>query len=670
MFKKILIANRGEIACRVMETCRRLGIQSVAVYSEAEAQARHVEMADEAFCIGGAAPKESYLQMATILKVAQESQAEAIHPGYGFLSENAEFARQCQQHQIVFIGPSPESIEAMGSKSQAKRLMEAAQVPIVPGYHGRKQDPEFLQEEALRIGYPLMIKAVAGGGGKGMRLVEKADDFLQMLESAKRETLNAFRDEAMLLEKFVTTPRHIEFQIFGDQQGHVLHLFERECSIQRRHQKIIEETPSPFLDETLRQQMGEASVAAAQAIGYVGAGTIEFIVGADRSFYFMEMNTRLQVEHPITEMTTGVDLVEWQLRIAHHEPLPCHQQDLQQHGHAIEARIYSENPQKQFFPSTGTLHQWVHPAPNSHLRIDSGVRQGDEIQVHYDPMIGKMIVWGEDRPTALQRLQEALAHTGTLGVHTNLAFLQAIATHPQFQSGQIDTLFIERYLEELILPDPSPSQWIVAAVAVWNLLRREAHAAEQAKHSSDPNSPWHCTDSWQLNGQGHETMDFQNSQGESFSIRAGKNGQTYRLFFQDRERSLVVKTFAPPVLQWEVAGKQMSVMILQHERSYLVLDGQERYAFFEKDPFIMERQPTESAGQIQRASVRSPMPGHVLDVFIEVGESVKAGQALLILEAMKMEHRLQAIQDGTVEALHCQAGDKVEEGAVLLTIVE
>lgn len=665
MFKKVLIANRGEIACRVIETCHRLGIQSVAVYSEAETQARHVEMADEAFYIGKAAPQDSYLQMETILKVATTNGVEAIHPGYGFLSENAEFARHCQNNDIVFIGPSPEAIEAMGSKSQAKHLMEQAQVPIVPGYHGVEQNPRFLQEEANLLGYPLMIKAVAGGGGKGMRLVEKADDFLSMLESAKRETLHAFGDEAMLLERFVTTPRHIEFQVFGDHQGNVVHLFERECSIQRRHQKIIEETPSPFLDETLRQQMGEAAVTAAKAIGYVGAGTIEFIVGVDRVFYFMEMNTRLQVEHPITEMTIGVDLVEWQLRVANQEPLPCQQQEIKQQGHAIEGRIYAENPQNHFFPATGRLHQWVHPAPTANFRVDTGIRQGDEMQIDYDPLIAKLIVWGEDRKKASQHLDNVLAHTGVLGVQTNVSFLQAIARHPQFLKGNIDTLFVDHYLEELLPPEPVPSEWMVWSVGIWNLLQREIQNNKKAQHSSDPHSPWHRNDYWQLNGQGYESLDFQNPQGEKFSIQIRKNQKAYQILLPEKIILVAVKEFAPPFLTLQHEGKQESLMILQHESNYLVLDGKDRYPLSQLDPFFVESEGVEAVGQ-----VRAPMPGHVRQVLVKQGDFVKVGQTLLILEAMKMEHRLQAPNEGKVEAIHYPEGEKVDEAVVLITIAE
>ncbi len=665
MFKKILIANRSEIACRIIETCRRLGIQSVAVYSEVEANARHVQMADEAHCIGAAAPGESYLRMETILSVAQQNQVEAIHPGYGFLAENVEFALQCQEKGIVFIGPSPEAIEVMGSKSRAKQLMEEVGIPVVPGYHGTEQDPAFLQAEAQKIGYPLMIKAVAGGGGKGMRLVKNSADFLSLLESAKRETRNAFGDENMLLERFVATPRHIEFQIFGDEQGNVVHLFERECSIQRRHQKIIEETPSPFLSKNLRFQMGTAAITAAKAIDYVGAGTIEFLVGADHSFYFMEMNTRLQVEHAITEMTTGFDLVEWQLRVANHETLPVQQDHIRQEGHAIEVRIYAENPNNQFLPSIGKLHQWVHPEVGSRLRVDTGINQGDVVQIHYDPMLAKLIVWDENRANAIQRLQNALAQTGVMGVTTNIPFLHAIASHPSFLEGSIDTLFVDTHLEEL-LPTPSePPELVVWAAAIQTLLRRESQIKQAALESGDAHSPWNRTDHWRMNGQGYENLEFRNRDDQTFSVQIHKEQECYIITLPQRSVSLAVKAARPPFLTLQYEGKQETLMILQQERNCTVVVGQERYDLSEADPFFIETETTEITGQI-----KAPMPGLVGRLLVAQGDSVKSGQTLMILEAMKMEHSLQASRDGIVEKIYHAEGAVVDEGTILITITE
>ncbi|MGH8321718.1 MAG: acetyl-CoA carboxylase biotin carboxylase subunit, partial [Gammaproteobacteria bacterium] len=443
MFKKILIANRGEIACRVMRTCKRLGIATVAVYSDADRHALHAQTADEAIHIGAAKAADSYLNMDRILAAAKQSGAQAIHPGYGFLSENSEFARRCIKVGIVFIGPSPESMDAMASKSAAVTLMEKAGVPVTPGYHGDDQSLKKLEVEAKRTGFPLLIKPSAGGGGKGMHIVHAAGEFKEVLETAKREAKNAFGDDHVLLEKYIQRPRHIEFQVFGDTHGNVVHIFERECSLQRRFQKVVEETPSPFLDEDMRAQMGEAAVVAARAVNYVNAGTIEFIVGADKSFHFMEMNTRLQVEHPITEETTGLDLVEWQLRVAAGEKLPLAQNQIKQRGHAIEARLYAENVEKGFLPVTGRIEAFPLPQGEG-MRVDTGVRGGDEISVFYDPMIAKLSVWDKDRSAAIKRLQQALSQTAVFGLITNLPLLRGIAKHPEFASGIYDTGFIER----------------------------------------------------------------------------------------------------------------------------------------------------------------------------------------------------------------------------------
>src|SRR5579859_4844665 len=464
MFKKILIANRGEIACRVMQTCRRLGIQTVAVYSDADRHALHVQMADEAVHIGAAKASDSYLDWKRILKAAKDSGAEAVHPGYGFLSENAEFARHCQQEGVVFIGPWPEAIDLMGPKSAAKALMEKAGVPVTPGYHGDDQSLPKLQSEADKIGYPLLIKAVAGGGGKGMRIVHAAGEFKAALEGAQREAKAAFGDDHVLLERYIQQPRHIEFQVFGDTHGNVVHLFERECSLQRRFQKVLEETPSPFLDPDMRFKMGEAAVAAARAVKYVNAGTIEFIVGPDKSFYFMEMNTRLQVEHPITEETTGQDLVEWQLIVGAGGRLPLGQDKIVQKGHAIEVRLYAENPDKNFLPAPGRV-ELFHPAQADYVRVDTGVRSGDDISLFYDPMIAKVTVRGKDRNEAIAHLRSALAETAVFGLTTNLPLLRGIAAHPSFAKGQVDTGFIERELKTLLTRPPLTPAAVGAAAA-------------------------------------------------------------------------------------------------------------------------------------------------------------------------------------------------------------
>ncbi|MBV9782264.1 MAG: ATP-grasp domain-containing protein, partial [Acidisphaera sp.] len=501
------MANRGEIACRVMRTARRMGIACVAVYSDADTHAQHVRMADEAYRIGAAPARESYLRIDAILEAAKRSGAQAIHPGYGFLSENAAFAEACAAAGLVFIGPPVEAIRAMGSKSAAKTLMERSGVPLVPGYHGEAQDEETLAAAAARVGYPVLLKASAGGGGKGMRIVERVEDFPASLSSARREAKSSFGDDRMLVERYLRRPRHIEIQVFADAYGAVLSLFERDCSIQRRHQKVIEEAPAPGLSPAQRQAMGEAALAAARAVGYVGAGTVEFIHEADR-FYFMEMNTRLQVEHPVTEMITGQDLVEWQFRVAAGEPLWLGQDDLRITGHAIEARIYAEDPTRDFLPSVGRLVHLRQPPENTHVRIDTGVREGDAITPDYDPMIAKLIVRDSDRASALRRLSAALAAWEVTGLRTNLPLLRAIADNPEFAVGAVDTGFIGRHPELLAPPCSAPSNLALAAAA-WRVLRDREHAAvAAAAATADPWSPWAGMDGWRLNGEAGQSLGF------------------------------------------------------------------------------------------------------------------------------------------------------------------
>ena len=500
MFKKILIANRGEIACRVIKSARRMGIATVAVYSEADANARHVRLADEAVLIGPAAARESYLVAERILDAARATGAEAVHPGYGFLSENDAFADACALAGITFIGPPASAIRAMGSKSAAKALMAKADVPLTPGYHGERQEPSFLAEQAAQIGYPVLIKASAGGGGKGMRRVDAAADFEAALASCQREAMSAFGNDQVLVEKYVLKPRHIEIQVFGDTHGNVVYLFERDCSVQRRHQKVLEEAPAPGMTAARRAAMGKAAVDAAKAVGYVGAGTVEFIANQDGSFYFMEMNTRLQVEHPVTEMITGLDLVEWQLRVASGERLPLLQEQLEINGHALEARIYAEDPGKGFLPSTGRLTHLVPPPENDHVRVDTGVEQGDEITQYYDPMIAKLIVWGADRRQALARMRQALAQYRIVGVANNVDFLARLVAVPSFAHADLDTGLIEREAA-LLVPPPGAlpdDVWLLAALAE---LQREARlAAKAAQRAADPHSPWRALDGWRLNG--------------------------------------------------------------------------------------------------------------------------------------------------------------------------
>src|SRR5690554_3348572 len=503
MFDRILIANRGEIACRVIRTARRMGIRTVAVFSEAEADAQHVRLADEAWPIGGPRPQDSYLRGDAILEVAKRTGAQAIHPGYGFLSENAEFAEAVEAAGIAFIGPRAASMRKMGSKAGAKELMAAAGVPVVPGYTGEDQSPEVLAREAGRIGFPLMIKAAHGGGGKGMRIVRTAEEFLPALESCQREAASAFGRDRVLLERYIESPRHIEIQVFGDAHGNVIHLNERECSAQRRYQKVLEESPSPFLTPPLRAAMGEAAVLAARAIDYTNAGTVEFIVDPDGGFYFMEINTRLQVEHPVTEMTTGLDLVEWQLRVAAGEPLPLAADAVRSHGHAIEVRLYAEDPDAGFLPASGRLHHLRLPRPSPHVRIDAGVTQGDTVSIFYDPMIAKLIVHDRDRPAALARLREALAACSVDGPKTNIAFLEALVRHPAVVEARIDTGYLDRHLDEFTgQPDDAVDPCLLYAAATAALLQQEQAQRQAAAASGDPTSPWAIADGWRLGHAG------------------------------------------------------------------------------------------------------------------------------------------------------------------------
>src|SRR3954471_13977865 len=524
MFDKILIANRGEIAVRVARTAKRLGIRTVAVYSEADANALHVASCDEAYLIGPAPARESYLKAERIIDVARRSGAQAIHPGYGFLSENAAFARSCADAGIVFIGPSARAIAAMGSKSASKDIMGKAGVPLVPGYHGESQEATLLAQEAESIGYPVLIKASAGGGGKGMRIVKEPGQLSDAIASAKREALASFADERLLLEKYLSRPRHIELQVFADTHGNAVYLFERDCSVQRRHQKVLEEAPAPAMTAARRRQMGSAAIAAARAVNYVNAGTVEFIADDAGNFYFMEMNTRLQVEHPVTEMITGLDLVEWQLRVAAGEALPLTQEQLTIKGHAIEARIYAEDPARGFLPATGTIAHLRQPALSPHVRVDTGVRTGDSIGVHYDPMIAKLIAWDVDRPAALRRLRAALAEYQLAGPANNIVFLSRVVAHPAFANADrepelLDTHLIERYSAELI-PVPQPAGDAVLAIAALEELMREQEAATQAAaRSADPWSPWDLSDGWRLNEDNHHTLRFVD-QGREVAVTA------------------------------------------------------------------------------------------------------------------------------------------------------
>ena len=660
MFEKILIANRGEIACRIIRTAKRLGIATVAVYSDADAAARHVALADEAYRLGPAPARESYLRGELILEVARRSGAQAVHPGYGFLSENAEFAKACAQAGISFIGPPVTAIAAMGSKSAAKKIMEQAGVPLVPGYHGDNQNPEFLHGQAEEIGFPLLIKASAGGGGKGMRVVYSLEEFPAALAAAKREAANAFGDERVLLERYLTKPRHVEIQVFGDAQGNLLHLFERDCSIQRRHQKVLEEAPAPGMNPALRENMGQSAVAAARAIGYTGAGTVEFLLDEDGSFYFMEMNTRLQVEHPVTEMITGADLVEWQLRVAAGEALPCGQADLAINGHAIEARVYAEDPAREFLPSIGLLRHLRAPGESVHVRIDTGVRQGDEVSMHYDPMIAKLIVWDTDRAGALRRLRQALAEYQVVGVTTNLAFLGAVAAHPAFGAGDLDTGFIERHRAALF-PEARPaSDRILALAGLDVLLRRAAEAKTAARACADPSSPWHSANGWRLNGDNHHQLTFLDGE-ETVCVTAHYRPRGYLLELPGGHLPVRGELSAEGDLLADLDGKRQRARVVRHGLDLTILDQGGAHRLVLVDPFAHADDQEEQGG-----ALTAPMPGKVVAVMVESGAQVKKGAPLMILEAMKMEHTINAPTDGRITDLLFPVGALVSEGAQLL----
>jgi 3-methylcrotonyl-CoA carboxylase alpha subunit len=660
MFDKILIANRGEIACRVIRTARRLGVRTVAVYSEADANARHVALADEARLIGPAPARESYLRIDAVIAAARASGAQAIHPGYGFLSENAAFAEACEKAGLVFIGPPAAAIRAMGSKSEAKRLMEKAKVPTVPGYHGAEQDYATLRAAAGRIGYPVLIKASAGGGGKGMRVVESADALEAALASAKREAASAFGDDRVLLEKYLTRPRHIEIQLFADGHGNAVYLFERDCSIQRRHQKVIEEAPAPGMTAKRRQEMGTAAVAAARAIGYQGAGTVEFITDPDGTFYFMEMNTRLQVEHPVTEMITGQDLVEWQLRVAVGEPLPLAQAQLAISGHAFEARLYAEDPGRDFLPATGRLGHLRFPAEGPHVRIDTGVVEGDTVTVHYDPMIAKLIVWDQDRDAARRRLVAALGACEVAGVTTNIPFLAAIAAHPAFAAAELDTGFIARHREALV-PEAKPASDPVLALAALSLFLQRARAAQAAaRHSGDPHSPWALTDGWRLNDDNHHVVRFQDGAREA-AVTVHYRAEGYLMDLPGGSLAARGELEGENGLFADLGGSRVRARVVRQGRDLTVFWDGASHRLQLIDPLAGAAELEAGGGRLT-----APMPGKIVQVLVAAGAQVKRGAPLLVLEAMKMEHTIAAPADGLVERVKYAAGEQVEEGAELI----
>jgi 3-methylcrotonyl-CoA carboxylase alpha subunit len=618
-------------------------------------------MADEAFRIGPAPARESYLRADAIVEAARRSGARAVHPGYGFLSENAPFAEACAGAGLVFVGPPASAIRAMGSKSAAKQLMEKAGVPLVPGYHGDDQAPERLAREAERIGWPVLVKATAGGGGKGMRAVLDAASFPDALAGARREALSSFGDDRVLLERYLACPRHVEVQVFADTKGNAVHLFERDCSIQRRHQKVLEEAPAPGLSAARRTEMGRAAVAAARAIGYVGAGTVEFLLDEDGRFYFMEMNTRLQVEHPVTEMITGQDLVEWQLRVAAGEPLPLAQEALSITGHAIEARVYAEDPSRDFLPSIGVLGHLRAPRESAHVRIDTGVREGDAVTIHYDPMIAKLVVWDTDRAGAVRRLRSALAEYQVVGVTTNLAFLGAVAAHPAYAAAELDTRFLERHRDELVGDTAPASATVLALACLDELLHRAEEAERAARASADPYSPWHRTDGWRLNAAYHHTLSFVD--GEALvRVEAHYRPQGLVLELPGGRVSVRGERAGSDELVADVGGARI--------RASVVRSGDDRVVMIHGRGHKLTLHDPDAAAEreVGAGSLVAPMPGKVVAVMVEAGAEVKKGAPLLVLEAMKMEHTILSPRDGRIAMVHYEAGALVSEGAQLVAL--
>ncbi|KAG7304478.1 hypothetical protein JYU34_011423 [Plutella xylostella] len=667
---KILIANRGEIACRVMRTAKKLGIRTVAVYSDADKHAMHVEMADEAYHIGPAPSTQSYLNANKILQVAKTSGSQAVHPGYGFLSENVEFCEQCTKENVIFIGPPTSAIRDMGIKSTSKAIMSEAGVPIVKGYHGEEQSIERLQAEAQAIGFPLMIKAVRGGGGKGMRIAMTEADFLPQLESAKRESLKAFGDDNMLLEQYITDPRHVEVQVFGDMHGNAVHLFERDCSVQRRHQKIIEEAPAPGLSEATRQELGAAAVRAAKAVGYVGAGTVEFILHRHtHAFHFMEMNTRLQVEHPITEMITGTDLVEWQLRVASGEPLPLSQDEIIRRGHAFECRVYAEEPGAGFLPRAGTLHRLTQPQPDSTVRIETGVRQGDEVSVHYDPMIAKLVVWGRDRGEALAKTRAKLTEYQVAGLETNVNFLLRLSSAPAFGAGDVHTSFIPQH-EAALFPQHEPARAGRAALhaALGHVLKTQAEQAvnESWKGISVPPSAWRPN--YQLKktvplkfGDKDMKVTIEYLQEDKFRIQVNDGS------WHEVEASLRW-TDAGLRLTTTIEGKRETVGVLTHEEQVHLYDENGQTVLELAKPKYLGAVGNQAA--VNKDSAASPTPGILERVLVKPGDKVTAGQPLFVVIAMKMEYVVRSPRDGVVAGVSgARQGDAVGKGAEVVTLV-
>ncbi|MGE6651144.1 biotin carboxylase N-terminal domain-containing protein [Shewanella colwelliana] len=671
MFTKLLIANRGEIACRIIKTANAMGVKTVALYSDADKDARHVAMADESFYLGGSAPSESYLKGELILDIAKRSGAQAVHPGYGFLSENAGFARQCEQAGIAFVGPGADAIDAMGSKSAAKIIMEKANVPLVPGYHGDDQSDETLLKASTEIGFPQLIKAAYGGGGKGMRIVESEKEALEAINSARREAASSFGNDKLLIERYLRQPRHVEVQVFADTQGNCIYLSDRDCSIQRRHQKVVEEAPAPGLSDSLRRAMGEAAVAAAKAIDYVGAGTVEFLLDTHAtdeasSFYFMEMNTRLQVEHPVTEMVTGQDLVKWQLMVASGSELPLRQDEVRIHGHSFEVRIYAEDPQNEFLPASGKLNFLREPEQNRYVRIDSGIRENDVISNFYDPMIAKLIVWDESRPRALQRLVHALESYQISGLKHNIEFLANIAEHRAFSDADFSTDFIDRYGETLIGADldgdnSGEQNSALALAALYHLSAQKEQAKLTATNSQDPYSPWGEVTGFRLNRSGIHQLSLLDDQQQIQHLTLSQVGDCYYLMLNE-QRLILSGELKQDLLHAEINGHKSKVPVSREGDDFTLFLPTGSYHYRALQTEVIEEQSSSED------KLKAPMNGTIVTHLVEVGSEVTQGQGLMVMEAMKMEYTIEAPFDGTVNAFFFEPGELVSDGALLLEV--
>lgn len=661
MIRKILIANRGEIACRVARTAKRMGIRVVAVYSDADAEARHVQLAHEAIHIGRAPATESYLNVDAICDAAERTGADAIHPGYGFLSENAAFAERCAELGLIFIGPTADAIRSMASKSVSRELMRDAGVPILPGYEGKAQDDDTFIREAEKIGFPVLIKAVAGGGGKGMRIVNDADNLVASLESARRESKSAFSDDRLLLETFLEKPRHVEVQVFGDKHGNYVHLHDRDCSIQRRYQKIIEEAPAPGLSNEVRQQLYSAAIAAAQTINYHGAGTVEFLV-EDQGIYFMEMNTRLQVEHPVTEMVTREDLVEWQIVVANGERLPKSQRDIRVVGHAVESRIYAEDPNNEFLPVTGTLHYADFASRELDVRVDTGVRTGDQISIHYDPMIAKIIVWDDDRESAFARMGRALNATHLTGITTNLEFLKRVLRHPLFVAGPVSTNFLSEHQQALLGRVGDVPDHVLAIFSLAELIIRAQSARDIAGETGDPWSPWALTGNWRLNTDYVTRLRFGIPE-DMVEVNATETGSGIRLELPESTVMASQLNIDNQRLSAVVDGHRIEATVIYDETAWTVYHQGEQ---FRLDHYRID---DEADADISASgNLNAPMPGAIISIEVEIGDVVNEGDALVVMEAMKMEHTIRAPGPGTVSAVHFKAGDTVDDGVELVSL--